>query len=481
MTTRLILLLFMAIGVEIVSSNQHSVLERYEERLNSALSKRTGVPRTVKRYKCVEEYVTYDQHGRAVTSYQGSRFTTTMEPPTYRTSGEKEIRRKPAKKVTISINRNSEETTTQMVTSSTEKSELTTSPKPFDEMNDEEADRIIEEMYLKKKESHATESPEIVTEVIRTESPRPLPPPPPPPSPPQQRAYSTSSSSSSNPGMQRYNPVKQNKIDREDSDEDYPSSVYHRRSRKRPYDMSTYDDYDDIPLYRPMRREYRMRRRRPILFSDDFSDDTDFDRRIENSPRQQTTRDLSPLRSLKHLRHIPPSFPPPQYRPPVPPPMQLPISASTNMIHNRMPLPMAPQMRHPAAPPGAHQMMAMPPGLGHIPMPPPPQPLQPIQQQQSMNSGGEDVLKMKPILQANPQEMQTATEESCQKIKTLAKSFMIKDVSKWARSNCPVLQVTILGLTSLKVFQHFFQAYAPNASCELIFHFIDSCRNKRFF
>ena len=49
MTIRLILLLFMAIGVEVVSSNQHSVLERYEERLNSALSKRTGVPRTVKR------------------------------------------------------------------------------------------------------------------------------------------------------------------------------------------------------------------------------------------------------------------------------------------------------------------------------------------------------------------------------------------------------------------------------------------------
>lgn len=40
----------------------------------------------------------------------------------------------------------------------------------------------------------------------------------------------------------------------QDNEEDYPNSMYHRGSRKRPYDMSTYDDYDDIPLYRPMRR-----------------------------------------------------------------------------------------------------------------------------------------------------------------------------------------------------------------------------------
>uniref|UniRef100_A0A1I7UNE5 Ground-like domain-containing protein n=1 Tax=Caenorhabditis tropicalis TaxID=1561998 RepID=A0A1I7UNE5_9PELO len=452
-TVCLILLLLMAI--ELCAGNPHSVLERYEERLNSALSKRTGVPRTVKRYKCVEEYVTYDQHGRAVTSYQGPKFTTTMEPPTYRTMPEREIRRKPAKKVTIAINRDSEETTTLMT--STEKNEPTTSQKPFDEMNDEEADRIIEEMYLKKKESHITESTEAASEVV-TESPKPLPPSPSLPiSPPKTRSYSTSSSSSSNSGLQRYK--QQNKINTEDNeDDDYSGSMYRRGSRKRPYDMSTYDDYDDIPLYRPMRREYRMRRRRPILFSDDFSDDTEFDQRIDNNPRHQTTRDLSPLRAIKHLRH--PSFPSPQYRPPVPPPMSLPVSASTNMIHRPMPLPMAPPMRLPS-PPGPHQMMPMPPGMGSLP---PPQPLQPIQQQQSMNPGPDDVLKMKPILQANPQEMQVATEESCSKITKLAKSFNIKDVSKWARSNCTFLQM-----------------YAPTASCELIFHFIDSCRNKKFF
>ncbi|CAL2041213.1 unnamed protein product [Caenorhabditis brenneri] len=460
-TTRLILLLLMAIELG-VYGNQQSVLERYEERLNSALSKRTGVPRTVKRYKCVEEYVTYDQHGRQVTAYQGSKFTTTMEPPTYRTYPEREIRRKPAKKVTIAINRGAkkEETTTPLVVTSTENKETTTSSlKPFDEMNDEEADRIIEEMYLKKKESHSTESPEAeVAPQIVTESPKPLPPPPPPPSSlpkPPQRSYSTSSSSSSNSAVQRY---KQNKIDEDNEDEDYPSSLYHRGSRKRPYDMSTYDDYDDIPLYRPMRREYRMRRRRPILFSDEFSDDS-FDQR--SNPRRQTTRDLSPLRSLKTLRHIP-SYNSPQYRPPgPPPPMSLPVSASTNMIQRPMPVPMASAPGRFPAPPGP--MMGMPPMGPPLPMAPP-HPLQPIQQQQSLNPGGDDVLKMKPILQANPQEMQVATEESCAKITKLAKSFSIKDVSKWARSNCQFLQM-----------------YAPTASCELIFHFIDSCRKNKFF
>ncbi|ULT96976.1 hypothetical protein L3Y34_005056 [Caenorhabditis briggsae] len=469
-TCRLILLLLMAIGIQEVYSNTHSVLERYEERLNSALSKRTGVPRTVKRYKCVEEYVTYDQHGRQVTSYQGPKFTTTMEPPTYRTSGEKEIRRKPAKKVTIAINRDSEPTTStqKTVTSSTESNQPTSSLKPFDEMNDEEADRIIEEMYLKKKESHATESPEELPEVIRTESTQPpLPPPPPPPQ--KTHAYSTSSSSANNGvGLppSRYSTVKQqrnNRIRETEDDEDYPRSVYHRDSRKRPYDMSTYDDYDDIPLYRPMRREYRMRRRRPIMFSDDFSDDTDFDERIESNPRRQTTRDLSPLRSIKSLRHLPPQYRQPG--PPPPAPLSLPVSSSTNMIHRPAPLPMVPpHMRMPPAPPGPHPMMPMPPGLGQVPMMPPPQPLQPLQQQQSINPGEQEVLKMKPILQANPQEMQVATAESCAKITKLAKSFNIKDVSKWARSNCAFLQM-----------------YAPTASCELIFHFIDSCRSKKFF
>ncbi|CAI2351097.1 unnamed protein product [Caenorhabditis sp. 36 PRJEB53466] len=464
MIVHLILLLLMGELFESVSSNPHSVLERYEERLNSAMSKRTGTPRTVKRYKCVEEYVTYDQNGHTVTSYQGSRFTTTMEPPVYRTSGDREIRRKPAKKVTIAINRDPMETTTPMATSTERGS--TTTLKPFDEMNDEEADRIIEEMYLKKKESHATESPEEVpemtAEVIQ----------PKPPSPPSPRIYatdSTSSTSVSNSG--EYSPIKKNKIEPDDSEEeDYPNSMYHRGSRKRPYeDIANYDDYDDLPLYRPLRREYHMRRRRPLLFSDDFSDDTDFDQRLGNTPRRQTTRDLSPLRSMKRLRHH--ARYPPQFRPlppPMPSPISLPVSASSNMLQRPMALPGVPPMRVPAPPaPQPMPLPPMPPGI----MPPPssllpPQPLQPIQQQSSMSvpSSGQEVLKMKPILQANPQEMQVANEESCAKITRLAKTFSIKDVSKWARSNCPLLQL-----------------YVPTASCELIFHFIDSCKNKKFF
>lgn len=445
------MLLLMTVSEHFVTANTHSVLERYEERLNSALSRRTGVPRTVKRYKCVEEYVTYDQNGRAVTSYQGNKFTTTMEPPTYRSSGDREIRRKPSKKVTIAIHRNSEETTTPVTVTSTQKEETTT--KPFDEMNDEEADRLIEEMYLKKKESHATESPEdslkVPVEVI--ESRKPLSPPSSSANVSKQRSYTTSSSSSSNSAIERYN-NQQNKIGNQDNEEDYPNSMYHRGSRKRPYDMSTYDDYDDIPLYRPMRREYRMRRRRPILFSDDFSDEAGFDQQIGNSDRHQTTRDLSPLRSMKRLRHQIPYNQP--YR--VPGPMTLPVSSTTNMLHRPVPLPGAPQPMRIPLPPGAPMPMPLaPPGMAL----PPSQPIQPVQQQV-----GHDILKLKPILQSNPQEMQEATAESCAKITKLAKSFSIKDVSKWARGNCPFLQM-----------------YAPNASCELIFHFIDSCKSKKFF
>uniref|UniRef100_A0A8R1I8Y5 aECM cysteine-cradle domain-containing protein n=1 Tax=Caenorhabditis japonica TaxID=281687 RepID=A0A8R1I8Y5_CAEJA len=461
MIVHLILLLLMAISLELTSATSHSVLERYEERLNSALSKRTGVPRTVKRYKCVEEYVTYDQNGRAVTSYQGNRFTTTMEPPVYRTSGEKEIRRKPAKKVTIAINREEAEATTALTTS-TGKTSSTATLKPFDEMDDEEADRIIEEMYLKKKESRVTESqeendvspsPQKSTEVIRKTTQ----------SPPPHHIYATDSTSSS--GIQQNSLQKQNnKIEPDDSGEDYRESVYHRGSRKRPFEMENYEDeYDDLPLYRPLRRELRMRRRRPILYSDDFSDDIGFD----NSPRRQTTRDLNPLRSMKRLRHTVP-YGPPSYRQSMPAPINLPVSASTNMIHNNpMPLPGVPPIRVASSGMAPKIPLApMPPGLSVLPrarpsaLPPPisPQPIQPIQQQNS------EVLKMKPILQSNPQEMQVANEESCAKITKLAKSFNIKDVSKWARSNCSFLQM-----------------YAPTASCELIFHFIDSCKSKKFF
>lgn len=189
-----------------------------------------------------------------------------------------------------------------------------------------------------------------------------------------------------------------------------------------------------------------MRRRRPILFSDDFSDDVDFEQRLSNTPHRQTTRDLSPLRVMKRLRHQVPFNPP--YRQ-MPPSIPLPVSASTNMIHRQIPLPIpnigaaTPSAPHPLQP---IPLQPMSPGIGVMApsLPPSPQSLQPIQQQSSTNvrPGGEEVLKMKPILQANAQEMQDANEASCSKITTIAKNFGIKDVSKWARSNCSFLQVS---------------------------------------
>uniref|UniRef100_A0A0K0FE12 Ground-like domain-containing protein n=1 Tax=Strongyloides venezuelensis TaxID=75913 RepID=A0A0K0FE12_STRVS len=58
----------------------------------------------------------------------------------------------------------------------------------------------------------------------------------------------------------------------------------------------------------------------------------------------------------------------------------------------------------------------------------------------------------------------TMTKENCNKMNSLAKTFSISDVQKWIRNNC--------------IFARF---YLPQATCQDIYTFVDSCYKKFFF
>ncbi|CAB3409613.1 unnamed protein product [Caenorhabditis bovis] len=392
-----------------------SVLQNYEERLNSAFRKSGS--KTIKRYKCVEEYVTYDMHGKQIDAVKGPKFTTTVAPP-LSINREHEILRKPVKKVTIAINRehlNHELTTT---TTTTKKPETEAPRKSLEELDDAEADRIIEEMYLNKRNKNQKQT------TVE-------PPIPTTPKPDEIRE-------------DRRKPVIMHGVT---DSEDYYSNERiddFPRQRNRNLEIEGFDPYDDMIFYRKMRREHR--RRRPMLY-DDEEDLAEFRR---SPPHRQRTNELSPLRSMKRLR--------PFTNYPV---RMLPVDGSTQPMR---------------APPGP-MPLAQPPGTLPASLAPLPGAMNAIRpaayaphygapsfRPQPPPTPTPETLKMKPLLQSSTQEMQEATLESCSKIAKLGKQFGINDVSSWARSNCSFLQM-----------------YAPTASCELIYHFIDSCKNKHFF
>ncbi|CAD6195666.1 unnamed protein product [Caenorhabditis auriculariae] len=424
--TTLTLALFWCFGV----ASGHAILENYERKLNKILQ--TSGTRTVKRYKCVEEYVTLDDDGVTVDSRRGAPFLTSRFPGgklTQTTKPEHEyatssIRRKPSKRTKPSKRRKYKasevlpidmipSTSSSTTTTTTTTEEPTTSPTtsvPFEELDDADADRLIEQLYLNN-----------VNDVPQTAD---VPP-----------TYSTISekTTATEPPKSALNPLKPQKVkklhpeirrappstlssaadsrDADDIEQDDEDS-YERTKPKRVFPMSNaisddeaYDYYEDVMYYRrPMsRRAYppRLRRRRPLIIGDSSSD---------ADKHNHVTHDLHPLRPMKRLRHQRRIKP---YRP----------------------------RSHDAAP------------ITTTDMYPPPIPQTPPASQ-----------ALPPISDAAPvQEMQEATPESCAKIGVLAKRFGITDVSTWARSNCSFLQM-----------------YAPNASCALIYHFIDSCHQKKF-
>ncbi|CAI5448617.1 unnamed protein product [Caenorhabditis angaria] len=368
-------LLFFIIFIPLIFANS-SILQRYEQRLNSALSK-TG--KTVKRYKCVEEYVTYDKFGKTVEAKRGAQFTSTVMPEIQR-----EIRRKPARKVTIAMNDAAVSTTSTSTTTSIPiPSTISSSPTKhsFDSLNEEETDKLIEEMYLKKKGSH--ENPTTTSIPIATTTETVLPT--------KAQIYSTDMNSVDSilppVSAPRYNPNPRK------TSEEFIPFYPRRRSHRQEYDDDDLDnlDYEDFEYFQPFRRGFRRHEHR--------------------NSNVKVTRDLSPLKAHRRLRH---------------------------QVPYRRYLPKAP----PSGPPVYNKPVALP--------------VEP--------KAAVEPVKMKPIEQSNPQEMQTANEESCSKIAKLAKNFGIKDVSSWSRSNCAFLQM-----------------YAPTASCDLIYHFIDSCKLQKMF
>ncbi|PAV92205.1 hypothetical protein WR25_08985 [Diploscapter pachys] len=444
------------------------VVDNYEKKLNSINDKLTPIRGKVKRYRCIEEYVTLEEwehelaqsrarvrnkylHPHMPTVY----FTTTLPPEPHDIHEIKttEYEIKPTEKPT------STETTAEKVKhTSTNRIDAETTTQNWEEMDDSKIDELIEKMYLKEKTKKEKTRHRYIMD--------------------KDGNFHINREEGTDMPEIRRKPIAEHKIAYMI---DSNPELEHRNSYRKPTRFrktkGRYMRKKVKPFKRLIYRPKNIKQMPPELF------EPPPERRLR--PVHITIQRGAPVLAPPLPFIEPPSeLPPPT--PIAPTPAQV---ISMNQLLDPSPAPTQQMVTPIQAPPQIAQQQqqqqqnsqnpqnpqptqAAPPS---VPMPSQsvaqvpaqmtfyPQAQQQLQQQQSPQFGMPPQEGPVPYRPPENGGFEKATKENCKRMRQIASMYGVTDITGFARRNCA-----------------FLQTFVPGATCEQIFRFVDSCKDQKF-